>query len=138
MSAPNPSLTLLRKAGWAPLGAIALHWVVSVLGVREAADNLVHFCGGAAIAFFAWHACRAFAPWIGMVRPAAWHAAAFMVACTAAVFVEIFEFGSDQLLGTKVQHSLFETMMDLVSGVAGGIAALVAVAVLCRGDRTTG
>lgn len=128
----NPWLVLLRKAGWAPLVAIALHWVVAFLGVRDAADNLVHFSGGAAIAYFAWHACRVFAPWIGALRAAASYAAAFTVTCTAAVFVEIVEFGSDQFLGTRVQHDLHETMLDLVFGVAGGCAALLVIALRSR------
>jgi len=43
----------------------------------------------------------------------------FTGACTSAVFWEFAEFASDQLLGTAIQESLTETILDLLFGVIG-------------------
>lgn len=126
---------LLRRAGWAPLAAIALHWVLGWFGVRREFDHLVHFGGGAGFAYFAWHACAAFAPELGSLRPLARHAFVFAATCTAALFVEFVEFASDQLLATHVQRGMSETMFDMLASVVGGIAVLALFALGSRRAR---
>ncbi len=123
-----PWIAVLRRAAWAPIGTLLLHRVVVWTGVREQADHLVHGCGGAAAAYCAFVWCRVFGPRLGAVVAWTHYLAAFCVACTAGLFVELIEFAADVWLGTHVQTSIRETMLDLVSDVVGAVAALLLVA----------
>jgi hypothetical protein len=49
----------------------------------------------------------------------------------AAVW-EIFEFGSDMILGTAAQHGLSDSMTDIVAGTVGGIFAIILLFVTRR------
>lgn len=134
LTEPRAWSKVLRRAAWAPIGVLLLHRVVVWTGVREQADHLVHGCGGAAAAYFALVWCRVFALRLGEVASWVHHLAAFCVACTAGLFVELVEFASDVWLGTHVQSSIRETMLDLVSDVVGAVAALLLVAIWPRRD----
>jgi hypothetical protein len=54
----------------------------------------------------------------------------FTTSCTVAVFWEFAEFASDRFLGTSVQQSVTETMLDLAFGVVGASTTLAVMAVL--------
>jgi len=125
-------LELMRRAAWAPVGAVLIQQGARWFGVRREVDALVHFCGGAAAAFFVLRACQIGAERLGITRRAAHTSVAFLGACTAAVFCEIVEFASDQWFGSHAQESLRETMLDLVYGVLGAIVALLVVTVVDR------
>jgi len=114
---------------------LLLHWVVVWADVREQADHLVHGSGGAAAAFFALRWCQVFGPLLGATLAWTHQLAAFCAACTAGLFVELVEFASDEFLGTRVQTSIRETMLDLVSDVVGALVALLLLALLPDNSR---
>jgi hypothetical protein len=120
---------IVRRAAWAPLAVLVVHAAAAWLGWRREADNLVHFLGGAAAAYFTLRCLEILGPLLGAMRRGTRLAVAFFGACTAAVFCELVEFASDSWLGTEVQQSLRETMLDLVAGVAGAAVTLVAIVV---------
>lgn len=136
-----PSIVhLLRVAAWAPILVLMLHAIVLRTPWRMNLDWLLHFLGGAATAFFLFHAARLLTQVLGHFRMPTHYLLAFGLTCAIAVGWEIVEFLSDQILGTQVQHSLSETMWDLICGVLGAAFSLVCVLLLAhvRGfSRTT-
>ena len=120
----SPLIEVVRRAGWAPIAAVVVQQAAVWWGVRREADPLVHFCGGAAAAYFVLRGSQAFAHRLGISRRATHWLVAFAGARTAALSCELVEFTSDQWLGSHAQESLRETMLDLVFGVAGALAAL--------------
>lgn len=132
------AVDLLRRAAWAPIAAVLIQQGTLWFGVRRDADALVHFCGGAAAAFFLLRASQIFAERLGITRRGTHGLVAFAGACTAAVVCEIVEFASDQWLGSHAQESLHETMLDLVFGVTGAAIALVVVMTLDSRRRGRG
>ncbi len=124
---------LLREtAWWAPAAVLVRHKLVMRLGLRGQSDGLLHFCGGAAICYFLWTLLPLAAGWLGALS-GGWRLALAMTGgWTVALGWDLAEFASDELLGTDVQHSLRETMLDLAYGSAG---VLVVAAVLWVGSR---
>ena len=127
---------MLLEPGWAPFSVIALHLVFAEYGLTERFDHLLHFLGGAAITYFLYQVMK-----LGSFLPDGYrwmnYVCAFTTGCTVAVFWEFAEFASDVFRQTSVQQSLQETMLDLVFGVLGAIAALLVVSAVClvRGNR---
>jgi hypothetical protein len=117
-------LRLAREAAWAPLGVLLL----LVLGVMAGASDeyywVLHFAGGAAIAFFIDRALDQFQAVLGELRAAARSLLVLGLACTVALFWEIGQFLLDKVLGLRVQGDLTDTMIDLTLGVAGALAGL--------------
>lgn len=121
-------LRLLLNPGWAPFAVVLLHVVLAEFGLNHRFDHLLHFLGGASMAYFLhgillWLAARiSLSPkWISYLI-------AFTGACTVAVFWEFGEAASDHWLGTHVQQSLTETMLDLFYGVLGAILMICLLA----------
>lgn len=110
---------LIKCGGWAVLLVLCLHRLVMLAGVRAQADALMHYCGGVAITYLCFRVIREAKAWFGSPPVAAHALTAFSCGCTAAVVWELFEFASDSILGTHVQKSLSETMLDLVYGTFG-------------------
>jgi len=76
--------------------------------------------------------------WRNYVRAPVWFQAFFIVCVAALVVVswEIAEFASDQLFGTSSQdHSLTDTMLDLIEGVGGGLVMVVFYVLYRHGRR---
>lgn len=121
---------LLRVAAWAPISVLILHAIVLRTPWRQTLDWLLYFLGGAATAYFLFHAARLLTQVLGQLRMPTHYMLAFGLTCTIAVGWEIIEFLSDQILGTQVQHSLVETMRDLICGVLGAVFSLVCVLLL--------
>ena len=117
---------LMRRAAWAPALVLIFHAFVIRSPYHAALDNLNHFLGGAAAAFFVLEAIRLSLPRLPSIAS---HLFAFGLACAAAVFWEIAEFTFDQLLGSDLQGPLEETMGDLISGVVGAAVTLLALMV---------
>ncbi len=126
---------LLREALWAPamivLGALVLahlprapHWWW-----------LLHIVGGAAVAFCYLRAIRIAAPRLGALQPAGAYLLAFALSCSSALGWEIGEFAVDQIAGTTLQQGNFDTMSDLILGVAGAAVYLGVHAI--RSSRTS-
>lgn len=119
---------LIRKtAWWAPLGVLILHKVVMWLGIRGQTDWLLHFTGGLAITLFIWTLIPIMESWLGSVQHGWRILLTFLGGCTVALFWDLAEFTSDQVLGTDIQHSLQETMLDLANGVAGVTVGTIAI-----------
>lgn len=121
---------LFRVAAWAPIIVLILHAIVLRTPWRQNLDWLLHFLGGAATAYFLFHAARLLTQILGQLRMPTHYLLAFGLTCAIAVGWEIVEFLSDQILGTQVQHSLAETMRDLICGVLGAVFSLVCVLLL--------
>ena len=128
-------LQLFRRAGWAPIGVIVLHQVVGKAGLRAQFDWLLHFLGGASVALFLYQMAEIFRHRVGPLTRAGRCLFTFALACTVALFWELSEFASDVFLATHVQHSLLETMLDLIYGVVG--AAVCVALVVGLGAVTT-
>jgi len=104
-----------------------MHLTLAEFGLTNKFDHLLHFLGGASIAYFL-HGFIARLPSQAASIPKWVHyLLAFTSACTVAVFWEFAEFAADQFLGTAIQQSLSETVLDLVFGVLGASATLLAV-----------
>jgi hypothetical protein len=90
--------------------------------------SLLHFLGGAAVAYFFMHLLLGAERWFGKPKPIVCYAASFALACTAAVFWEIGEYACDSLLGTAMQDGLGDTMGDLIFSALGAAVSLALVA----------
>ncbi len=129
-------MRILVNPGWAPLGVVAMHLVLAEFGLTQRFDHLLHFTGGAAMAWFLFGLIALLPFQVTGVPKWVHHLIAFSSACTVAVFWEFAEFASDQLLGTAIQQSLSETVLDLLFGVLGAGATLLmaaAFSMLVRG-----
>lgn len=129
---------LLRRTLWAPVVVLVFHAVIASTRWREPLDFWMHFSGGAAAAFCAWHALVTAEPFLGQNSPLGRAVFAFALACTVGLFWEFAELVSDQLRGTHIQHDLHETLRDLLADTAGALAvvALQLTARLFRAKET--
>jgi hypothetical protein len=121
---------LLRRAGWAPILVFVLHAMVARTPLRQPLDFWIHFLGGAAIAYFLFHAQHHFQRLLGVPTSFGRYLFAFALACTTGVFWEFGELFSDTFLHTHIQKSLHETMSDLMADAAGAIASLLFVSLV--------
>jgi len=124
---------LLREALWAP--ALIVLAALALGGLPRAPDWwwLVHGVGGAALAYCYLRAIAIAGPRLGALRPAAAYLLAFALSCSTALGWEIGEFIVDQFAGTTLQQGNYDTMSDLILGIAGAAAYLAAQAI--RGSR---
>jgi hypothetical protein len=120
---------LLREALWAPALIVAAALVLAHLPRAPDWWWFLHIAGGAAVAFCYLRAIHIAGPRLGVLRPAATYLLAFALSCTTALAWEIGEFTVDQLAGTTLQEGNFDTMSDLILGVAGAAAYLAARAI---------
>jgi len=131
-------LRLLWNPGWAPLVVVALHLALAGYGLTQRFDHLLHFLGGASIAYFFFGFFAAFSSQPTHSPRWVLYHLAFASSCTVAVFWEFAEFASDHFRGTSIQQSVSETMLDLLFGVLGALGTLTRVAGVrtLRGRRT--
>jgi hypothetical protein len=120
----TPLLRLLLRAGWAPLLVLVFHRIFYHTPWRQPLDFVMHYSGGVAIAFFLWHALDCFAHWFGALTPFACYVFTFALACTVGLFWEFAELYSDVVHHTHIQHSVHETMRDLVADATGALTTL--------------
>jgi hypothetical protein len=128
---------LTKTAWWAPVAVLMLHKAVMGVGYRRQTDCLLHFTGGLAITLFIWTLVPVIERLIGAL-PTIWRfLTTFCGGCTAALFWDFAEFGSDEIFGTNIQQSLKETMFDLVSG-ASGVTAMIVILLIAafKGHRS--
>lgn len=109
----------IKCGGWAVVLVFCLHRGVMLAGVREAADALMHGVGGMAICYVCFRVSGEAQAWFGALSLAMRTWLGFSGGCTAALLWELGEFASDSILGTHVQKSLSETMLDLAHGTLG-------------------
>jgi hypothetical protein len=110
---------LLREALWAPALIVLAALVLAHLPRAPDWWWLLHIVGGAAVAFCYLRAIRIARPVLGVLCAAAAYLLAFALSCTTALGWEIGEFTVDQIAGTTLQQGNFDTMSDLILGVAG-------------------
>jgi hypothetical protein len=63
-------------------------------------------------------------PLVGKIGLSARLLLAMCAGCTLGVMWEIIEFTSDLWLGTHIQHSIRETILDLLRDVTGGLTVV--------------
>lgn len=122
-------LRLLVNPGWAPLGVVVLHLALAHYGLTHRFDHLLHFLGGASIGYFLFGLLASLPSLFASIPGWVQYILVFTTSCTVAVFWEFAEFASDRFLGTSVQQSVTETMLDLTFGVVGATTTLVVKAV---------
>lgn len=115
---------LLLRAGWAPVAVLIFHRLIYFTPYRQPLDFVMHYSGGVAIAYFLWHALDCFASWFGTLTPFARYVFTFCMACTVGLFWEFAELASDVIYHTHIQHSIHETMRDLIADATGALTTL--------------
>lgn len=123
----RPVLRLLLRFGWAPLAVLALHQAVLRTPWRQALDFVMHYSGGVAISFFIWHALHHLKAWFGTLTSFGRYVFTFALACTVGLFWEFAELASDVFRHTHIQHSIRETMGDLIADATGALTTLAGV-----------
>lgn len=131
-------LHAIRSTGiWAPVLVLIVHEFLSIPGWRTQIDWFNHFSGGLAFTFFAWKSLPLLFPWTGQLTFPGRLGAAFLAGCTAALLWDLGEFASDLFLGTTIQKTIHETMMDLVNGFLGTTNTVLALTLLGRKPVST-
>jgi hypothetical protein len=119
----------IREAAWAPLLVLfpvfLADWTFDVFTRLPWFDIPTHLLGGVAATYFFWRAAANAASVAGRFQSVS-HAV-FALACTtgATILWELFEFLSDRLLRTRMQHGMGDTLSDIFFSLAGGVAYLV-------------
>src|SRR5262245_52450301 len=116
-------VALIARAGWAPSLVFLLHVFISrvynAYALYPPLDIPMHFFGGVAMAYFLSRCCAAVPE--GTVSPAARPPIEAVVVVglttTASVFWEFAEFLFDKFLGTRIQLSLEDTLLDMLLGI---------------------
>lgn len=117
-------MRLLLRAGWAPVAVLIFHRIIYHTPYRQTLDFAMHYSGGVAISFFLWHVLDCFAPWFGTLTSFAKHVFTFAMACTVGLFWEFLELAMDVIYHTHIQHSIHETMRDLIADATGALTTL--------------
>jgi hypothetical protein len=91
----------------------------------EVTIHPTHFFGGVAVTYFFWCASANAQSVAGRLPNVSQAVLAFGCTTTTTILWEIFEFVSDRLLGTHMQHGPGDTWSDVFFGLAGGVAYLV-------------
>lgn len=124
-------VSLLARAGWAPLFVFLLHVFISrVLNgyiLYPPLDIPMHFFGGVAMAYFL-ASCFAALPEGAVAReyrPAAAFVVVVSLTATASVLWEFAEFTSDAFFGTNAQVGLHDTLLDMALGILGGVSFML-------------
>lgn len=117
-------IRLLLRAGWAPVAVLIFHRIIYYTPYRQPLDFVMHYSGGVAIAYLIWHALDCFASWFGTLTPFAKHVFTFAMACTVGLFWEFMELGMDVVYRTRIQHSIHETLRDLIADATGALTTL--------------
>ncbi len=126
----TPFLRLMLRAAWAPLLVLVFHRVIFNTPWRQPLDFVMHYSGGVAISFFFWHMLDCFTHWFGQLTPSARYLFTFTLACTTGLFWEFMELASDVFRHTHIQHSIHETMRDLIADATGALTTLTLVFVV--------
>jgi hypothetical protein len=121
---------VLIKAAWAPAAVFFVHAFISaVFGHKPSLDPAMHFLGGTAMAYFFHQVLNIGTRLFGESKLFPRLFLSFCFATTMAVIWEFMEFTGGLATGVYSQHSLHETMYDLILGCAGA-ACYVALALL--------
>jgi hypothetical protein len=124
---------IAKKALWAPMAVVIVHWLAGrSWGHEPYVDPVMHFVGGAAAAFFFWHAADCGRRYLGDLSLLGRALLAFGLATFAAVAWEFGEFLLDCYRWGSHQRGLTNTMRDLLLGVGGALLYVVTNAVFAK------
>lgn len=131
-----PALRIARRTAWAPALVVLAHRVAGgAFGHEPVVDPIMHFCGGAAIAYVAWRGVARERRLVGDLTPLGTVLLCVGLATVAAVGWELAEFLVDRSAGSNMQRGLANTMRDLLLGMSGAttyVLAELAAAVAAR------
>lgn len=117
---------LTLRAAWAPVAVYVLHAVVAGLYRHEPyVDPVMHFLGGAAMAFFISAACTNDVKVLGAPSRLAVELMSFGLTCAVGLIWELGELFSDRFLGSHTQVSVANTLRDLALDALGAVAYLL-------------
>jgi hypothetical protein len=118
----------VRRSGWAPALLFICYLIISLVFngyvLYPPLDIPTHFMGGVALSFFYLDAVENSQEFIGRVPRLLQAPFVFTALTTTAVFWEFYEFASDYLIGTQLQHGVADTCLDLFFGMLGSFTFL--------------
>jgi hypothetical protein len=117
-------ITTIRKSAWAPLGVLALFVFGKAVGAYRMfswLDVPTHILGGVAIAYFFYTAIVESQETVGEIPLPIQMVLTFTSTGTATVLWEFVELGLDLALGTRLNTNVPRTLLDLFSGLMGGL-----------------
>jgi hypothetical protein len=118
---------IVREACWPGLVVLVAHTVLGDLfGHEPYVDPAMHLSGGAAAAFFFTRLPRLLPGYFGRPTRLVVNLLGFGLTSTVAVVWELGEYLSDLCLGTHIQRDVGNTLRDLLNGMAGAGAFLIA------------
>jgi hypothetical protein len=129
----NWAIKSLIESGWAPIAVFVLHvlmaQVFNAYAKFPGIDIPMHFLGGIVIAYFFHRASinGSQLKLLGTFHPATHVLLVFFATCTTAVFWEFAEFINDRYFGGHAQAGLVDTLRDMLMGISGGVALLLAM-----------
>lgn len=124
---------------WAPVLVLILHDALSSKQWRTEIDWFNHYSGGLSFSYFSWKCLPFLSRWSGTLSSVGRLGGAFLCGCTAALLWDIIEFLSDLVMGTHIQQSIHETMMDLLNGFLGTTTTVLILGFLVfRANRFKG
>ena len=85
----------------------------------------MHYSGGLSFAYFAYYALEEFDELLGKLSRLGHYVVTFLATCTMALFWEFAEYAADGIFGKNIQHSIDETLWDLINGTLGGVTTLL-------------
>ena len=117
---------LAREVAWAPVLVFLAHEIAGgIFGHEPCVDPVMHFLGGAAMAYFLRRAAKLTPNLLGAPSAFALDLLAFGLTGFIAMVWEFGELGSDVFLGTNIQVHASNTLRDLGLGLGGACLALV-------------
>ncbi len=115
----------IREAGWAPLTVFVAHAIFVFTGGYRSAphfDNVLHLCGGMAMAhFFAvCLQCAQRSGWAGQPSMSLLDLCTLALTGTATVLWEFAEWIQNFVVAGHIQLTINDTLKDMAVGLAGG------------------
>lgn len=135
------AMRIFIKAASLPFAVLVLHFCVwlgtDIYDTFWWADNITHFLGGTAIAFFfqAMIACELAVRHLGALSRFGRQVMVLALTSLAAMGWEFLEWTADLIFATQTQEGLFDTMLDMLMGMLGCLPVL---AYLQMGMQTGG
>lgn len=105
-----------------------VHQAATAAKVSKPLDFWIHFSGGAAIAYFLYHAIQAFPAWLKTSSRLGDILFAFALALVTGLCWEFGELASDAIFGTRIQKDVHETLRDLIADTLGAALILALMA----------
>src|SRR4030095_11883056 len=126
------TIEAIKQSGWPAIALFTFH-VIASRGFHAydhfpPLDIPMHILGGVVIAYFFHGASIAASPRsiIGPFHRVTHIVLVFALTCTATVFWEFGEFIIDHTFGTNAQLGLDDTLGDMLLGICGGVALILA------------